>query len=129
MRCQYRQLAYETIVGLFQCNDTRFAIDLYTTIEEEGEEEFISLGDWEVPTWLCRRLVVSETEGAEMMRQLWAWTQMLHKMYLSNLVYGQINSVLSPVSRALIRSFALRCTVRTLTLRLTKALISLSQHV
>jgi superfamily II DNA helicase RecQ len=43
--------------------------------------------------------------------------------------YGQIDSALSPVSQALIRSFALRCTVRTLTLRLTKALISLSQHV
>ena len=43
--------------------------------------------------------------------------------------YGQIDSALSPVSQALIRSFALRCSVRTLTLRLTKALISLSQHV
>ena len=85
MQCQYGQLAYETIVGLFQCNDTRFAIDLYTTIKEEGEDEFISLGDWEVLTWLCRRLVVSGTEGAEIIRQLWTWTQMVYKMYLKNL--------------------------------------------
>jgi hypothetical protein len=70
MQCQYGHLAYETVVGLFQCSDTRYAIDLLTTIEEEGEEEYSSLGDEEVSRWLCKRLVVLGIESAELLRQL-----------------------------------------------------------
>ena len=84
IQCQYGHLAYEIVVGLFQCSDTRYALDLLTTIEEEGEEEYSSLGDEEVSRWLCKRLVVSGVEGAELMRQLWVWTQMVHKAYVNN---------------------------------------------
>ncbi|KAL5401080.1 hypothetical protein PMIN03_011834 [Paraphaeosphaeria minitans] len=84
MQCQYDQLAYETIVGLFQCGDTSYAIDLYTTIQEEGDEEYSSLEDEDVAIWLCRSLVASGMEGAELMRQLWVWTRMLHKTYANN---------------------------------------------
>jgi hypothetical protein len=84
MQCQYGRLAYETVVGLFQCSDTRYALDLLTTIEEEGEEEYSLLGDEEVSRWLCKKLVVSGVEGAELMRQLWVWTRMVHKAYVTN---------------------------------------------
>jgi hypothetical protein len=84
IQCQYGCLAYETVVGLFQSSDPRYALDLLTTIEEEGEEEYSSLGDEEVSRWLCKRLVVSGIEGAELMRELWVWTRMVHKAYVKN---------------------------------------------
>lgn len=73
---------YDTVIGLFQCSDTRYAPDLLTTIEEEGEEKYRGIGDEDVLRWLCKKLVVSGVEGAEMVRQLWVWTQMVHKAYI-----------------------------------------------
>lgn len=80
-KCQYGRLVYDTVVGLFQCSDKRYALDLYTTIEEEGEEEYSEMGDEEVTMWLCRKLVVSGVECAEIMRQLWVWTRMVRKAH------------------------------------------------
>lgn len=80
-RCQYGRLVYDTVVGLFQCSEPKYAEDLLTTIEEEGEEEYCEMGDEEVSMWLCRQLVVSGVESTEMIRQLWVWTRMVLKVH------------------------------------------------
>jgi hypothetical protein len=72
---------YDTVVGLFQCSEPRYAEDLLITIEEEGEEEYCEMGDEEVSMWLCRKLVVSGVESTEMIRQLWMWTRMVFKAH------------------------------------------------
>ena len=82
-KCQYGRLVYDTVVGLFQCSDKRYALDLYTTIEEEGEEEYRQMDDEDVVMWLCKRLVVSGVESAEIMRQLWVWTQMVQRAQIA----------------------------------------------
>jgi hypothetical protein len=81
-RCQYGRLVYDTVVGLFQCSETKYAQDLLTTIEEEGEEEYRGMGDEDVSRWLCKKLVVSGVESAEMIRQLWVWTRMVFKVHV-----------------------------------------------
>ncbi|KAJ6267416.1 hypothetical protein PSV08DRAFT_229224 [Bipolaris maydis] len=82
-KCQYGRLVYNTVVGLFQCSDNIYALDLYTTIEEEGDEEYREMHDEDVTMWLCRKLVVSGIECAEITRQLWVWTRMVQKAQIS----------------------------------------------
>jgi hypothetical protein len=81
-RCQYGRLVYDTVIGLFQCSDRKYAEELLVTIEEQGEEEYRDLGDVEVASWLCKRLVVSGIESTEMIRQLWVWTRMVVKVHV-----------------------------------------------
>jgi hypothetical protein len=81
-RCQYGRTVYDTVVGLFQCSEPKYAEDLLVTIEEEGEEDYCGMGDEEVSMWLCRKLVVSGVESTEMMRQLWVWTRMVFKAHI-----------------------------------------------
>ena len=75
------RLVYDTVIGLFQCSEPKYAEDLLVTIEEEGEEEYCGMRDEEVSMWLCRKLVVSGVESTEMMRQLWVWTRMVFKAH------------------------------------------------
>jgi hypothetical protein len=39
---------YDTVVGLFQYSEPRYAKDLLITIEEEGKGEYCEIGDEEV---------------------------------------------------------------------------------
>lgn len=73
---------YDTIIGLYQCTDSRYALDVLTTIEEEGQPEYSDMDDEAVTRWLCKKLRVAGVEGSEMMRQLWVWTQMVQQVLL-----------------------------------------------
>jgi len=81
-RCQYGQLVYDTVIGLFQCSDSRYRVDVYTTIEEEGDEEHAGLDDEDVAAWLCRGMTVAGVECSEIIRQFSIWTRMVQKAKL-----------------------------------------------
>jgi hypothetical protein len=56
-KCQYGSLMYDTIIGFYQFTDSRYALDVLTTIEEEGQPEYSDMGDEDVTRWLCKKLV------------------------------------------------------------------------
>jgi len=73
---------YDTVIGLFQCSDSRYRVAVYTTIEEEGDEEYAGLDDEDVAAWLCRGMTVAGVECSEIIRQFSIWTRMVQKAKL-----------------------------------------------
>ncbi|PVH90804.1 hypothetical protein DM02DRAFT_678390 [Periconia macrospinosa] len=80
--CRYGKLVYDTVIGLYQCDDDRYRLDLDILIEEEGDEEYSYRTDEDVASWLCRRRTVAGIQCSEIIRQLTAWTRMVKKARL-----------------------------------------------
>lgn len=80
--CQYGLMVYDTVIGLYQCRDRKYAMDLLDTILEEGDSEYSDLSDEDIARWLCKGVVVKGIEGSEIIRQLWGWTGMVQKTKL-----------------------------------------------
>ena len=78
-KCQYEQLVYDIVIGLFQCSDSRYSMDLYTTIQEEGNERYAHLSDEDVAAWLCKDMIVAGVKCSEIIWQFWIWTIMIQK--------------------------------------------------
>jgi len=42
---QYEQLIYDIMIELFQCSDSRYSMNLYTTIQKENNERYAHLSN------------------------------------------------------------------------------------
>jgi len=56
---------YNTVIGLFQCSNSRYRVDVYTVIEEEGDKEYIGLDNKDIAAWLYRGITVAGVECLE----------------------------------------------------------------
>ena len=77
--CKYGSMVYNTVIGLYQCSDRKYAMGLLDTILEEGDPEYRDLSDEDVALWLCKGIEVEGLECSEIIRQLWVWTGMVQK--------------------------------------------------
>lgn len=82
-QCQYQNLVYHTMIGLFHCGDNRYRMDAYNTIEEEGLETYGGLSDEDVACWLSAKLTVASIRSSQIMRVFTIWTRMAWRAKLS----------------------------------------------
>ena len=73
---------YNTVIGLFQCSDSRYRVDVYIVIEEEGDKEYAGLDDKDIAAWLCKGMTVAGVKYLEIIRQFLIWTRMVQKVKL-----------------------------------------------
>lgn len=66
--CQYGKLVYDTVIGLFYCDDERYRMDVYTTIKEEGDTGYWGLSDEHVAIWLGTELKMVDMECSRFIR-------------------------------------------------------------
>jgi Orsellinic acid/F9775 biosynthesis cluster protein D len=78
-QCQYQSLVYDTVVGLFHCGDDKYRMEVSDTILEQGDEEYMELGEEDVASWLSTRLTVEGLECSYFMRTFTIWTWMVRQ--------------------------------------------------
>ncbi len=66
---QYEQLIYDIMIELFQCSDSRYSMNLYTTIQKENNERYAHLSNENVAAWLCKNMTVIEVKCSEIIQQ------------------------------------------------------------
>jgi hypothetical protein len=77
--CQYRQLVYDTVIGIFHCADPKFRLELVCDIQDDVDG-YHDLGDLEeVAVWLGTGVILEGVECARIMQQFYAWTKVLQK--------------------------------------------------
>ena len=68
---------YDIVIGLFQCSNNRYRVDLYTAIEEEGDEEYVGLDNKDITAWLCKGITMVGVKYLEIIQQFSIWTRMV----------------------------------------------------
>jgi hypothetical protein len=76
-KCQYGNLIYDTVIGLFYCDEKVYRIDAYSAMEEDSDPGDRGRTDEDVAIWLCNRLKVVDVECSLLVRTLAAWTKMV----------------------------------------------------
>jgi hypothetical protein len=76
-KCQYGNLIYDTVIGLFYCDEKVYRIDAYSAMEEDSDPGDRDRTDEDVAIWLCNRLKVVDVECSLLVRTLAVWTKMV----------------------------------------------------
>jgi hypothetical protein len=76
-KCQYGNLIYDTVIGLFYCDEKEYLIDAYSAMEEDSDLGDRGRTDEDVATWLCNRLRVVDVECSLFIRTLAVWAKMV----------------------------------------------------
>jgi hypothetical protein len=76
-KCQYGNLIYDTVIGLFYCDERAYRVDAYSAMEEDSDPGGQGRTDEDVAIWLCNRLKVVDVECSLFVRTLAVWTKMV----------------------------------------------------
>jgi len=76
-KCQYGTLIYDTVIGLFYCDERAYRIDAYSTMEEDSDPDNQGRTGEDVAIWLCTRLEVADVETSLFIRTVAVWTKMV----------------------------------------------------
>jgi hypothetical protein len=73
--CEYRQLVYDTVIGLYHCPDPKFGSQLFDAMQETVECEGLNDVE-EIARWLGSSITVEgEVQCSRIMEQFQLWTQ------------------------------------------------------
>ncbi|KAI4192683.1 MAG: hypothetical protein LQ350_008592, partial [Teloschistes chrysophthalmus] len=75
-RCRWGSVVYDTIIALFHSGVEEFYLDIYETIQDEGEPDYDRLDEESIAIWLTRPTKEENTTGsAEIIEIFKAWTK------------------------------------------------------
>jgi hypothetical protein len=75
--CRYRQLVYDTVIGLYHSADSKFASQLFDAMQETVDCEDINDLE-EIALWLGSSIVVEGgVQCSRIMEQFQLWTEMV----------------------------------------------------
>jgi hypothetical protein len=57
--CQYGHLVYDTVIGLFQCGDRKYTLDLFDAMQEDFRARSVAFSDKDIALWLRKELNVA----------------------------------------------------------------------
>jgi len=76
-KCQYGSVVYDTLIGLYYCDETTYRLDAHCAMEEDSDPASAGQSDEDVAIWLCTRLKIANVEGSLLIRTLGVWTKMV----------------------------------------------------
>lgn len=70
-------MVYDTVIGLLQSGDSKYASDLWDAMQEGLGAEAVEFSDENIALWQWRDLTVAGLRCSQVLRQFWVWTCML----------------------------------------------------